>query len=127
MSDKPKHTPGPWYADRNGHIWRRPPDDLYENGGGVAGDKPVAIAIRGWYNDGETGYPVVANAQLIAAAPEMIEALIAQERADWARRNYESISCDPLHPDREALSLEMIQTMSHAATLRKEAISKAKP
>jgi hypothetical protein len=49
---------------------------LYENGGGVAGDKPVAIAIRGWYNDGETGYPVVANAVLMAAAPRMLEALV---------------------------------------------------
>lgn len=34
-----KHTPGPWFADDLGRIWRRPPSDLYENGGGVAGTK----------------------------------------------------------------------------------------
>lgn len=71
------HTPGPWFADRDGRIWRRPPSDLYQNGGGVAGDKAVATAHRGWHGEGDKGFPVDANARLIAAAPELLEALRA--------------------------------------------------
>jgi hypothetical protein len=70
-----KHTPGPWYADRNCNIWRRDPADLYQNGGGVAGDRPIATVNRGWYAIDETGFPVEANARLIASAPDLLEAL----------------------------------------------------
>lgn len=69
-----KHTPGPWFLDGNGKIWRRPPSELYERGGGVAGDHPVAQAFRG-HSSWEQGFPVEANARLIAAAPELLEAL----------------------------------------------------
>jgi hypothetical protein len=118
MSEKPKHTPGPWRVrtidGSIGHV---------ETLDGVAVANAEIVGTLRQPNTAERK----ANARIISAAPEMLEALIAQERADWARRNYESISCDPLHPDREALNLEMIQTMSHAAALRKEAIAKAKP
>lgn len=70
-----KHTPGPWYADKEGYIYRRPLSELYEYGGKIAGDKPLAAAWKGWYEEGQTGYPVQANARLIAAAPEMYELL----------------------------------------------------
>ena len=70
-----KHTPGPWYTDAIGRIWRRNPSDLYEYGGGVAGDKPVATVWKGWVNEGEVGFPLEANARLIAAAPELLESL----------------------------------------------------
>lgn len=70
-----KYTPGPWFVDGNYNIWRRNPIELYENGGGVAGDKPLACCNQGWYGDGLTGYPAAENAQLIAAAPDIYEAL----------------------------------------------------
>lgn len=70
-----KHTSGRWFADAKGNIWRRPPSDLYQNGGSVAGDKPLAVAYVGWYGENDTGYPVEANARLIAAAPDLLEAL----------------------------------------------------
>lgn len=71
-----KHTPGPWFADSNGRIWRRHPSELYQNGGEVAGDKPIAIVQKGWHGENEQGFPVEANAHLIAAAPEQNAALI---------------------------------------------------
>ena len=70
-----KHTPGPWFADDLGRIWRRPPSELYENGGGVAGDKPIAVVSVGWVGEGVTGYPVEDNARLIAAAPDLLRYL----------------------------------------------------
>ncbi len=79
-----KHTPGPWHVDKECAIWRRPPAELYQNGGGVAGDKPLATVHEGWYGEGVTGYPAQANACLIAAAPDLLEA--CQTFAEWLRR-----------------------------------------
>ena len=70
-----KFTPGPWYADKNGKIWRNIPSDLYEYGGKIAGDMPLAFVSKGWYEKDETPYPQQANSNLIAAAPDMYEAL----------------------------------------------------
>ena len=70
-----KFTKGPWYADKNGKIWRNIPSDLYEYGGKIAGDMPLAFVSKGWYEKDETPYPQQANANLIAAAPDLYEAL----------------------------------------------------
>ena len=70
-----KFTKGPWYADTNGKIWRNIPSDLYEYGGKIAGDMPLAFVSKGWYEKDETPYPQQANANLIAAAPDLYEAL----------------------------------------------------
>ena len=61
------HTPGRLYADLRGNLWRRPPSELYENGGGVAGDRPVATAHVGWHGAEAVGYPAGENARRIAA------------------------------------------------------------
>ena len=66
------HTPGPWFADDDSRIWRRHPSELYQNGGGLAGDKPIATCWDGWE---ENGYPRNSNARLIAAAPELLDSL----------------------------------------------------
>ncbi|QKS60448.1 hypothetical protein [Cupriavidus gilardii] len=73
----PSYTKGPWFTDRDGNVWRRPPSDLCQNGGGVAGDKPIATVHKGWHGEREVGYPVEANARLIAASPSLYEALRA--------------------------------------------------
>lgn len=87
-------TPGPWFSDRRGNIWRRPLSDLYENGGGVAGDKPLAFVVAGWAGEGVTGYPVEDNARLIAAAPTMYEyiASSASNGCAEARKIMEAIN-----------------------------------
>jgi len=72
---EPKFTKGPWYADKYGKIWRNVPSDLYEYGGKIAGDMPLAFVSKGWYEKDETPYPQQANANLIAAAPDMYAAL----------------------------------------------------
>lgn len=98
----PKWTPGPWFADSDGNVWRRPPSDLYQNGGGVAGDKPIATAHKGWHGESEVGYPVEANARLIAAAPELYEALKRVLRsiptdADMRASGWEQPEVDEAH------------------------------
>ena len=69
MNEQPKHTTGPWSADKatyhNGYVEHFVARD---------GD---AVAIAGDVTDPETRQPSEANAQLIAAAPELLEALKA--------------------------------------------------
>lgn len=87
-----KHTPGPWYVGPDNRIWRRSPSDLYQYGGGVSGDSPIAAAFDGptsWVNK----FPSEANARLIVAAPELLEALQSIAECcdeDHAARDYAS-------------------------------------
>lgn len=92
-------TPGPWFSDARGNIWRRPLSDLYENGGSVAGDKPIAFVFVGWRGEGVTGYPVENNARLIAAAnpaaiTELLDRLEAVEKERDALRTLVVMRCD---------------------------------
>lgn len=76
-TDTVKHTPGPWRVGA-------PPDKVCTNYGGEAdiakggwGKVIVTCKRSSWMGEGE-GF---ANAQLIAAAPELLEAL--KELADY--------------------------------------------
>jgi hypothetical protein len=62
-----KHTPEPWYVVNGEYIYRRPQKELYEFGGQVAGDKPLAICNKGWYDQDSDGFPLRANAERIVA------------------------------------------------------------
>jgi hypothetical protein len=66
MSDQPKHTPGPWFAKRAG-------DGRYFEWyvGRDGGNCSIAEDIT----DPVTRDPSEANAHLIAAAPDLLEAL----------------------------------------------------
>lgn len=62
-----KGTPGPWGVEDNGHFY-----DI----NAVRGTVGNVCSSRSWFDNGEHRGPVaMANAQLIAAAPELLEAL----------------------------------------------------
>jgi hypothetical protein len=108
-----KHTPGPWAAWQNksesgSNYWRiRTAPEKYglqDNLGGYCGE---------------------ANARLIAAAPDLLEALQAEDRAQWAIRNLEAFGADPLRDNRLAAKREVEVERTRANFLRKQAIAKA--
>jgi hypothetical protein len=65
-----------------------------------------------------------ANARLIASAPELLEALKAEESHQQALRNFQSIS-DPLDDRLLGMKNEVDRTRSIANMLRREVIAKA--
>ena len=78
-----KHTPGPWFADSLGYVWRVDPTSLHQYGGSIRYESPLAKAYYGSKVGNITWYPLNHNATLIAAAPELLEALeslLAQTR-----------------------------------------------
>lgn len=103
----PQHTPGPWYI-------AGPTQYLNQLRIG-----PCIGVIYG------AGKELEANASLIAAAPDLLEALKAQERHEWAKRNLESIGADVLHQAKLALVMEVERTGHEANAARKAAIAKA--
>lgn len=62
-----KGTPGPWEVEDNGYF--------YDINAGRATVGDVCSSISWFDNDEHRGPVAMANAQLIAAAPEMLEAL----------------------------------------------------
>lgn len=77
---KAGHTPGPWTAAHNGYFW-----DIRSERDGLISD---ACASNSIYRNGdliprnEAEAIAVANARLIAAAPELLEALEMVRDAD---------------------------------------------
>jgi len=62
-----KGTPGPWEVEDNGHF--------YDINAGRATVGNVCSSISWFDNDEHRGPVAMANARLIAAAPELLEAL----------------------------------------------------
>jgi hypothetical protein len=69
MSEQPKHTPGPWVPEFGESYRVRAKQD----GGQVA----IMMNLKGQHGliSRRTGAEVAANARLIAAAPDLLEAL----------------------------------------------------
>lgn len=75
-----KHTPGPWnYLDFG---FNEGNEVIY---GRETTQRPIAEAIH-WLDQSESHAQVKANARLIAAAPELLEALLALDdlRGAWS-------------------------------------------
>jgi len=89
MSEQTKHTPGPWKVS----VMMATDDMIVRDGGGAwvhssrrieaaSGALICEVTSDSWIEGANSGYPLVrsraemlANAALIAAAPEMLEAL----------------------------------------------------
>lgn len=61
------HTPGPWKNERNGNYWSVLGPDRNLHGDGIT-SSPVAAIVQ-------TSPEAAANARLIAAAPDLLNAL----------------------------------------------------
>lgn len=75
-----KHTPGPWHIHEDGMKFSR---EIYpvNYGGKENTERCVLIArVSGWKGGFNTAKEAEANARLIAAAPELLEALQAVVR-----------------------------------------------
>jgi hypothetical protein len=74
---KPKHTPGPWRHEGTFDSVVRGADNSY-------------VAVSSGYQKGGWVSLTQANARLIAAAPEMLEALIEAYKINnhWGANNY---------------------------------------
>ena len=76
---KLKHTPGPWRAKRFSVI--------KSNGYKITQNRPAGAAPEAWEEIDKT---YEANARLIAAAPEMLEALIEQYKWLYSKAYYQT-------------------------------------
>lgn len=130
MSEAMKPTPGPWHADQRGNIWRRHPSELYENGGGVAGDKPVATTHKGWFGEGEEGYPVEDNARLIAEAGTVFHETglsprqILEQRAELLAACQKMAEWEACEKDYSIGFMERIDLCNEAFNMMRAAIAK---
>lgn len=94
------HTPGPWYADPSKRV----------TGFAVTHDgepNPLAIALRKPKNSYSKGIPdtkALANARLIAAAPELLEALESAQMALMGYTHQNEITLAALEKIRAAIA-----------------------
>lgn len=89
------HTKEPWFTDGK-RIWRRDPSELYENGGDVGGDRPIASANIGW---SDNGYPQEANARRIVACVNACQSL----HTEWLKSNHVAHEFRRLEKQRDEL------------------------
>jgi hypothetical protein len=82
----PKHTPGPWEVS-----------DIDIHGRCIIARNPRGMAITVGHANNSTILPSVENAQLIAAAPELLEALKAlMERSSNDAEKYAPNGNEPI-------------------------------
>lgn len=122
MSEKAGHTPGPWVTNKFGTQV-------------LTGDSWSVICVlkgEAFWEDGRGRYEQafewqnqLANALLIAAAPEMLEALKAEDVADQAedahREHYERADAEDWLNDPTG-SLHVSESMQHSLRLRQKAV-----
>jgi hypothetical protein len=109
--DKAKHTPGPWFKADSNFVYA-----LHEHKGRLV--NRFSAAIDHYPTQGGTADEGAANARLIAAAPDLLEALQTQHEAE----NYIAKNHDSENPFFEATYREML---NYARQLRVAAIAKA--
>jgi len=127
VSDHPKHTPGPWKVGRNGQKWNSPssPTATVEaHRTYVEGVEPtvyrVADVIYPTTQEGCVGADErKANAHLIAAAPEMLEALKnLLETSEWLQSSGNLKS--PIEPHPYGLGVMLAKSNARAAIAKAE-------
>jgi hypothetical protein len=95
---KPKHTPSPWHVEPITHL-----KDYLFSINGADGFQPAHILSDGRLNKGTSE----ANARLIAAAPELLEALIDLHDAAMGgecKKDAEGYECRALIDARAAIT-----------------------
>jgi len=75
MNIPAKHTPGPW------SVWKKSLDPAGREDWAILSSENRIIAEAFWKVETDEYMPAEANARLIAAAPELLEALEAM--AEW--------------------------------------------
>lgn len=100
-----KHTPGPWKVDYNFHLTS---DTYYKI---IAGDGCLGPGVKGF---SLTGVMCNADAKLIAAAPELLEAL--QKVYKDAKRDYEH-STDKVQKVNARHYMVLVESVINKATL----------
>lgn len=80
------HTPGPWEVG--------PVDDTVVSHVGADGKRYEIAAIDGDYNEPDQWPVMEANARLISAAPDMLEALIEAKREMWISARHQWTMAD---------------------------------
>ncbi|MFU2053310.1 hypothetical protein [Bordetella hinzii] len=109
-----KHTPGPWKVFDS---------MVYGDTYGIDGEDGTAVVYYG-YRDTKNGIPKKADARLIAAAPELLEALEKRAQADAA---YAQLAMSDVTPDTHEQLLQQIEDAEEAAKdAARAAIAKAK-
>lgn len=113
-----KHTPGPWTA----RCAKFPQDGEYDYG--IFADGKVIAEAFGRVAKIDGVRPAEANAGIIAAAPDLLAALIAQQEAyDFLEAAFSGGGATKINADR--IQAESEALFKRAADLRRAAIAKA--
>ena len=73
-----EHTPGPWYAVQVGNWWCLQTGPGYGDKSLLSSDEPIVFGGECYGDGGVTEAEAAANAQLCAAAPDLLAAVEAE-------------------------------------------------